>query len=174
MNKMPFFSTLLILLTTLFNSDLSFAQSSGSSQLKFTFIHSLRIPDHYVTVIFKKEKDSINVHAQSLPMAKAEAKWAATKKDYSFNITKAEYDQVIMSIQKISARAIIGGADFTGYDGTSWEIEFGNSDNAVIYRVWTAEYQTETRQLQSFVDACIFIIKTAKLDPKKIYKQKGS
>ncbi|MEX6689710.1 hypothetical protein QTN47_19550 [Danxiaibacter flavus] len=174
MNRISFFSTLIILIVSQFKPQQSFAQSLSTTQLKFTFIHYLRIPDHYVTVVFKKEKDSVNVHAQSLPMAKAEAKWAATKKDYSFNISKAEYDQVILSIQKISAWAIIGGADFTGYDGTSWQIEFGNSDNAVKYSVWSADYQTEARQLQSFVNACILIIQTAKLDPKEIFKQKGS
>lgn len=162
------------MLLVLVKPQLSLAQSRGSSQLKFTFTHSLRIPDHYVTVVFKKEKDSVNVHAQSLPMAKAEAKWAATKKDYSFHISEAEYQKVIISIQRISAWAIIGGADFTGFDGTSWKIEYGNNDNAVTYSVWSAEYQTESRHLQSFVDACTLIIQTAKLDPKEIFKQKGS
>lgn len=58
---------------------------------------------------------------------------------------------------------------FTGNDGKTCEIEFGNYSTAIMYSVWKPDYNAKERHLQSFLDACTLILQIAKLDPDKIF-----
>ncbi len=172
MKRLGTLLTLVVLSGTLFTPKFASSQTATFPQLKFTFQHSLRIPDNYVSVVFTNGLDSVDVHVQSLPKEASEAKWAASKKEYSFRIGKAEYAQIIRSVQRIDQWAITAAADFKGFDGTSWKIEFGDMRKPVIYNVWSADFQTQARHLQPFVDACKFILQVSKLDPQVIFAHK--
>ncbi len=145
-----------------------FGQNNEIYSVKFNFHHSKRIPDNYVSVDFQRYGDSIHVSVKSIPMDSVSLKWKATKREYSFELTLTEFEKVVAAVKKINCTDIAKGLGFSGFDGTVCEIEIGGIGSGITYKVWSPDYGTKERSLQSFLDACTLILVTAKLDPKSI------
>ena len=158
---------LLIMLFTGLTSE-TYGQDHGIYQVKFDFYHSLRIPNHHVSVELQRYGDSIAVHVKSKPMKDQESKWDNTKVDTTFELTKSEFDKIVAVVAKINCSDIVSGLDFTGHDGTSCEITYGSYAAGISYKVWSPDYDTKKRNLEEYLEACKLILVTANLDPKEI------
>ena len=160
-----------ILLTFCFSilSGISFSQDSGIYDIKFKVHHLLRIPNHEVMVELQKHLETYKVHVTSEPLDSLSEKFEETRRDYSFSVTKDEFEKVVKSIKEIDCTSIISGLDFVGFDGILTEITFGNYANGISYKVWTPTHDTKNRNLQSYLKTCQLILKTGKLNPKKIF-----
>lgn len=146
----------------------SFVQDHEIYSVKFSFHHSRRIPNNYVSVNFERYGDSIHVSVKAIPMDTVSLKWKETKQEYSFDLSLTEFEKVVASVKNINCTDITDGLGFSGFDGTVCKIEIGGLGSGIIYKVWSPDYQTKKRNLQAFLDACKLILTTAKLDPKMI------
>jgi len=155
-----------LLSITAFSS--AFGQHNDIYTVKLNFHHSLRIPDNYVSVYFDRYGDSIHVSVKSIPKDTVSLKWKQTRRDYSFELTLTEFEKVVAAVKKINCSDIANDLGSGGLDGTVCKIEIGGIGNGITYKVWSPDYDTKERSLQSFLDACKLILLTAKLDPKKI------
>jgi hypothetical protein len=161
--------TAILLIIVVSITEYAFGQEHEISKLKFSFEHALRIPDHYVTVVFLNAHDSVRVYVTSNPATKVSKKWDKTKRNYSFNISKEEFNKIVTSITQINCSDVLAALTYRGNDGTSCEIELSNYSNAIKYRVWSPNYNTEKRNLHSFLNACKLILLTARLNPDEIF-----
>src|SRR6478735_8448261 len=108
--KAYFKSTLIKLFLLLIGFLSLTAETNGQDQkiyhVKFDFRHSLRIPNHSVSVEFQRFGDSISVHVKSEPMDKMSEKWKKTKLNYSFELAKTEFDQIVIAVRNINCTDI--------------------------------------------------------------------
>ena len=74
----------------------------------------------------------------------------------------AEIDKVVAAVKKIDWKVIKDQVGYSGFDGISCEIEFGNYSSSISYKVWYPDYGP--RNLSTFLEACKTILETAKLD----------
>jgi hypothetical protein len=139
-------------------------------EINFSFTHSRRIPYNYVNINIIKRQDIITIKVKSIPLDTISLKWKYSIIDTTFMLSKHELDILIQSLNKIKSSDIISKLDFIGFDGTSYAIEFGSFDNTVKYKVWSPDYNTIERNLQSFLETCKFFITTAKLNLNDIIK----
>ena len=141
---------------------------SGINEITFNFRHSLRIPDHHVTIHIENYRHEITVKVKSEPLKGYEKEWGHTRIDTTYKITADVFQQLTQSVLLIDGNSIIKRLNDRGMDGTVCEIKFGSFQNAVSYKFWSPQYNTKQRNLDSFLDACKLIIRTGKLDPKEI------
>ena len=159
-------SFLFILLTSLTMS--TYGQDQSIYHIKFDYYHSMRIPNHHVSVEFQRFGDSISVHVVSEPMKGQDIKWGETKIDSTYNLDKSEFDKIVAAVKQVNCSNIIDGLDFTGIDGSTCGLSFGGISTGISYKVWTPDYDTEKRNLNEFMYACKLILRIVKLDPKEI------
>jgi hypothetical protein len=156
----------ILLCTTVFSS--SFAQNNEIYTIKLDIQHSRRIPHNHVSIDLERYGDDIHVHVKSIPKDTVSLEWKSTSRDYLFELTFAEFEKVVSAVKKINCTDIVNGLDVCGFDGITCQIEIGGIGNSITYKVWSPEYQTKERSLQSFLDACILILETSKLGAEKI------
>jgi hypothetical protein len=166
--KTTFLKVLLLLMLFTGLTANTYGQEHGVYQVKFEFYHSLRIPNHHVSVEFQRYGESISVHVKSEPMKDQDSKWNDTKLDTTFELTKSDFDKIVEVVAKINCSDIVSGLDFTGLDGTTCEITYGSYAAGVSYKVWSPDYDTKKRNLEEYLEACKLILVTANLDPKEI------
>lgn len=146
----------------------SFGQKNDIYNVKFKFHHSRRMQDHDVSVYFQRLGDNIQVYVKSMPKDTLSVKWKETKREYSFELNMTEFEKVVAAVKKINCSDITNGLGYSGFDGTTCEIEIGVGGSGITYKVWSPDYETNERNLRSFLDACKLILVTAKLDPQAI------
>lgn len=146
------------------------AQHSDVYDIKFTFQHSMRIPDNLVTVSIERRGNDVTVFVRSIPMEGKDTQWVKTKKEYSFPISLSTFDSIAAAVKAINCSDILNDIGTSGMDGTTCEIKIGGIENGITYKVWTPNYHTKERHLQPFLNACKLILTTGKLDADKILK----
>lgn len=146
----------------------TYGQDHGVYQVKFDFYHSLRIPNHHVSVEFQRYGDSISVHVKSEHMKDQDSKWNDTKLNTTFEMTKSDFDKIVEVVAKINCSDIASGLDSTGRDGTTCEITYGSYSSGISYKVWSPDYDTKKRNLEEYLEACELILVKANLNPKEI------
>jgi hypothetical protein len=106
-------SFLFILLTSLTIS--SYGQAYSIYHVKFDYYHSMRIPNHHVSVEFQRFGDSISVHVVSEPMKGQDIKWDETKIDstlpINYHVTNQNDKQAMTAMVK-EAIDIVGNNTF--------------------------------------------------------------
>jgi hypothetical protein len=153
--------------TSVSNLNLSYSQN-GIKEISLTFNHSRRIPHNDVKIQIEKRLNVVTVKVKSEPLLTTEKKWEHTRIDTMFKIPIEVFKQLEQAVLLIDGNNIVKGLDFTGMDGTTCKIKFGNYANAVTYQVWAVNYDTQKRKLGNFLEACKLILKAGKLDPKEI------
>jgi hypothetical protein len=149
------------------NLSLTYTQS-GIDEISLRFNHSMRIPHNEVTIQIVERQDAVTIKVKSEPLLTTEKKWEHTRIDTMFKISIEVFKLLEQAVLLIDGNNVVKGLDFTGMDGTTCEIKFGNYANAVTYQVWAVNYDTQKRKLESFLEACKLILKAGKLDPKEI------
>jgi hypothetical protein len=145
-----------------------FGQKNDIYSVKFNFFHSKRIPDNHVSVEFERSGDKIQVSIKSIPKDSVSLEWKKSKRKNSFELSLIEFNKVVAAIKKINCSDIVNNLGNSGFDGTDCEIVMGGLRSSISYNVWSPNYDTKERNLQSFLEACKLILLTAKLDPNKI------
>ena len=159
-------SFLFIFLTSLTIS--TYGQDHGIYHVKLDYYHSIRIPNHHVSVEFQRFGDSISVHVVSEPMDDQDSKWNETKIDSNYKLNKSEFDKIVEAVKQVNCSDIASRLDFTGLDGSTCKLSFGGISSEISYKVWTPNYDTEKRNLSEFVNACKLILRIVNLDPEEI------
>jgi hypothetical protein len=160
------FSFLFIFLTSLTIS--TYGQDHSIYHVKFDYYHSMRIPNHHVSVEFQRFGDSISVHVVSEPMHGQDSKWDETKIDSNYKLNKSEFDKIAEAVKQVNCSDIASGIDFTGLDGSTFKLSFGGISSEISYKVWTPNYDTEKRNLSEFMNACKLILRIVNFDPEEI------
>ena len=130
------------------------------------FNHSLRIPNHHITVEIIDRKNEVAVDIHSEPM-NADQKWEHTKKDTTVFISKDQF-KILRSKTKKLKEIDVGKACRIGTDGTSCAIKIGGFGNSITYKFWSPDYSTSKRGLENFVQLVKDILQLAGFDPKEI------
>jgi hypothetical protein len=159
-------SFLSLLLTSLTIS--TYGQAPNIYHIKFNYHHSKRIPNHHVSVEFQRLGESISVHVVSEPMKGHDSKWDETKINSTYKIDKSEFDKIAAAVERVHCSDITNRLDFTGLDGSTWELSFGGISTRISYKVWSPDYETEKRNLNEFIKACKLILRMGKLNPEEI------
>lgn len=134
--------------------------------IAFDFRHSLRIPNHTVSVEIITRQNEVIVKVKSYPMKDAE-QWKNTIVDTSFTIDKDKF--IELTNKAVDLKGIdLKKAAISGEDGTECSIEFGSFGNTITYKFWSPDYETNKRGLFKFVDLCKELIKVGGLNPKEI------
>ncbi len=163
----PFLSSILAMLICF----CSYGQQAFTSVVNFEFTHSLRIPNHRITIDIAHiiDTDTVIMHVRSSPM-NDDREWVHTKVDTTYIISSEEFNllkELVFSISSEDIKgAMIGGG---GTDGTICRISFGDSQNQIIYQVWTPDYDVKKRKLERYMEVCKMILKMAGFRPKKIF-----
>lgn len=140
------------------------AQQNDIYFVKFEFNHSLRIDNYHVLVELQRRGNDITVHVVTEPMEG----YDGTKRNYQFELSKAEFDEVCAGVKQIDCKDIVNDLGTLGLDGTICEIEYGSYATAISYKVWSPDLDTRKRNLTPFLNACKLILETGKLKPKEI------
>jgi hypothetical protein len=157
-------SFLLLTLTSV----ICFAQQTNDKidYLAFNFSHSLRIPNHIVSVEIIKRQMEVMVQVKSTPMNDDKG-WKSTIVDTSFTIDKTKFIELankVVGFNKIDLTKAMAG----GLDGTECTIEFGTFGSTVAYKFWSPDYDTNKRDLSDFLSLCKTLIETGGFEPKEI------
>ena len=134
--------------------------------IKFAFWHSLRIPNHTVSIEIIKRQSEFIVKVKSTPM-NDDIKWKYSKVDTSFYINKNKFIELSKKTSELN-KINLNKAIVRGIDGTECTIEFGNYGNTISYKFWSPNYDTEKRELVHFLNFCKILIETGELKPKEI------
>ncbi|WP_162127680.1 hypothetical protein [Flavobacterium phycosphaerae] len=168
MKKLKIVITFLLVI----NSVHTFSQQTNKSinYICYRYSHSMRIPYSEVTIeIFKKQKYAI---------VKVRSKAANNDKQWEYSKIKNEFKVDLKTFEKLTKKLVplqtIELDKGMGFDGTNSEIEFGNGNKNFKYNAWTPELNTDKRGLNYFLDCCKELILLGKLDPKEIFREKGT
>ena len=148
----------------------SFGQD-GIFDIEFHYSNALRVQDHYIDIEISRHRDDFELHLRTKALSDSKD-WAKENIDTTFSITKEQFQNVIASIQKISCAAIIKEVETfgIGHDGNICEIVYGSFNNAITYKVWTPNSDTNKRGLTDFYNCCVLIAKTAGLKSTILFK----
>ena len=94
---------LLIILWWLLPSD-AIAQTN-IERIKFELIHSLRIPDHIVTIEMTKKEKIAFIRVTSNPMNDSK-QWRHTAMDTSYSLDTSRFSKIVTLLQEISKNDI--------------------------------------------------------------------
>lgn len=139
--------------------------------IRLEFSHSLRIAFNNLEIAlmlyYGNKNDNIKVIAKSTPLYD-DGSFQKSIIDTSFLIDRTEFQKIIGLIKNISANEIFS-QETLGDDGSTCRICFGTHQNYVSYSVWSPDYNTKERRLESFMLAFKTIIELAKIDPENIF-----
>lgn len=168
MKKVKIILTFLLIINSLF----AFSQQPNNSikYISFHFYHAMRIPYSEVTIeIFKKKKNAI---------VKVNSKAADNDKEWDYSRINNKFEIDLKTFEELSNKIVtlqtMNFQDDNGADGNTCIIEFKNGNQNFKYNVWTPDYNTEKRGLTYFLEQCNELILLGKLDPKEIFRKKGS
>lgn len=160
---LPFFMLILVFLSLACTAQKS---NDKIDYIAFDFSHSLRIPNHTVSIEIIERQNEVVVNVKSYPMKDAE-QWQSTIVDTSFTIDKDQFIELINKAKDLK-KIDLAIATLNGLDGTECSIEFGTKGNTTKYKFWTPDYETNTRGLSDFLDLCKELIKVGGLNPKDV------
>jgi len=135
----------------------------------FEFTHSLRIPDHHITIDMNDrpwtKSGTVEVRAVSEPMLGHG--WQETARDTTFTISIAEYERVAQAVNEIKVPKLQTlDTRSIGTDGYTCVIEYGDLQNSVAIEVWVPR---EGKGPHGYYAACKLILETGGFDPEKVF-----
>jgi uncharacterized protein YqgV (UPF0045/DUF77 family) len=139
--------------------------------ISLDFYHSLRIPNNHVSIkIENMNGKDVKIRVKSEPVEKYRQKWIHTIIDTTFNVSFSDFSKAVDKFKRVLSSDVcdVSVHDGMGADGTTFKLEYGNTNSSASYRVWTPNYMTEKRKLNKFVDCCETIIKLSDLKIKII------
>ncbi|MBF4506149.1 hypothetical protein IRZ83_05660 [Flavobacterium sp. JLP] len=111
-------------------------------------------------------KDSAMVFVESRP-ANNDPKWNYRKIEKFITIDLKTFQRLTdeaISLDKIN----IEKAYLDGFDGSTWEIQFGSKGKNKGYRFWAPKLDTQKRGLSEFVNLCEQIVHVSDLKKEEI------
>ncbi len=159
---------IVLIFLLIFSTGVVFGQRKNDkiTYIKFDFWHSLRIPNHTVSIEIIKRQSEVVVKVKSTPR-NDNIKWKYSKVDTSFYISKNKFIELSMKTSELN-KINLNKALVSGKDGTECTIEFGNYGNTISYKFWTPDYNTEQRGLKYFLNLCETLIETGGLKINEI------
>jgi hypothetical protein len=150
-------------------SRLPFNKDRVHGCLRFEFTHSLRIPDHHVTVdLFERpwiRTDGIEVHAVSEAMVGHG--WEEMARDTTFLVSEKEFERLLEAVGRIEVPKVRSTDDLSvGCDGYHSVVEYGDLQNSVAIKIWAP---SERRGPVGYFVACKEFLKLGGFDPEKIF-----
>ncbi|MFW0736620.1 hypothetical protein [Flavobacterium sp.] len=145
-------------------------QESKIDEIEFSYSSELRIPYNKVNINISKtpSNDSAIVLIQSKPLFDT-PKWAYSKIDTFFKIDHKAFEKLVnatASLDKID----MDKAQRSGFDGSTWKIEFGSKGKNESYRFWSPTSQTKERGLDRFIQLSEHVMEISKLKKEEILK----
>ena len=134
--------------------------------VNFEFTHSMRIPNHKVSIRIIKRINETEVIVHSDPMNN-DPKWLKTKINKRFKIKANVYNKLSKNLLILNKINFVKAA-CNGKDGTTCSIEIGKLGASKTYTIWSPDYDTQNRELVEYLKLCKQIISIGKLDPKDI------
>jgi hypothetical protein len=141
--------------------------------ISLDFFHSMRIPNNHVLIKIENMNGiDLKMIVKSEPIEKYRQKWIHTVIDTTFNVSFSDFSKAVNTFKKILSSDVcdVSVHDGMGVDGTTFKLEYGNTNSSASYRVWTPNYKTEKRKLNQFVDCCETMIKLSGLENKDLFK----
>ena len=137
-------------------------------EIKFSYESGLRIPYNVVKINISRMStgDSAVVFIESRP-ANNDPQWEYSKIEKFVIIdfkTFNKFAEIATSLDKIE----IEKAYRQGYDGSTWEIQFGSKGKNKSYSFWSPKSNSKERGLSKFVALCEEIVEVSKLNKKEI------
>ncbi|BDD10815.1 hypothetical protein FUAX_32470 [Fulvitalea axinellae] len=133
----------------------------GISYIAFRLDHSMRIPNHSVTVEIINRRKDVEVNVISIPKTD-DIIWQQTAVDTTFNISKKKFETIANKVRTLRG-VDLEKSIVTGLDGYRSSIEFGSYQNKITYTFWSPNLNTKERGLSDFLNLCKDIIKVGKL-----------
>ena len=90
-----------------------------------------------------------------------------TNIDTSYSVSSNDFFKIENAVTKISS-VDIEAAQLRGLDGVTCTIEFGQDRNLTSFTIWSPDSNTKERKLRMFLRACKLLLRTAKLNDRKI------
>ena len=114
----------------------------------------------------------VKMRVKSEPIEKYRQKWNHTIMDTTFNVSFSDFSKAVDKFKRILSSDVcdVSVHDGMGVDGTTFKLEYGNTNSSASYSVWTPNYMTEKRKLNPFVDCCKTMIKLSGLENKDLFK----
>jgi hypothetical protein len=137
------------------------------------FFHSLRIPNNHISIKIENMNGiEVKMRVKSEPLEKYRQKWNHTIMDTTFNVSFSDFSKAVDKFKRILSSDVcdVSVHDGMGVDGTTFKLEYGNTNSSASYSVWTPNYMTEKRKLNPFVDCCKTMIKLSGLENKDLFK----
>lgn len=134
--------------------------------VNFEFTHSMRIPNHKVSIRIIKRINETEVIVHSDPMNN-DPKWLKTKIYKRFKIKPNTYNKLSKNLLILN-NINIDKAACDGKDGTTCSIEIGKLGASKTYNIWSPDHETKNRELVEYLKLCKQIIIIGRLDPKVI------
>ncbi len=90
-----------------------------------------------------------------------------TNIDTIYSVSSNDFFKIENAVTKISSDDI-EAAQLTGLDGVTCTIGFGQDRNFSSFTIWSPDSNTKERKLGMYLHACKLILKTAKLNDRRI------
>ena len=121
----------------------------------------------------RKRLDELLVNAKSLDdtMKVLNDPSFSNTKDTTFFVPIAEFDVIESLLLAVNSQDVSKSLGMQGHDGNTSEVEFGNVDNTIKYKVWSVTYGTKKRGLETLLKSMNQILLTAHIKPKDIWRQ---
>jgi hypothetical protein len=162
------FLSVIILIIFLSCQKIELPAHSQIDEIEFIYLSSRRIPYSEVRINIRRRpnKDSALVFIESRP-ANNDPKWNYSKIEKLITIDLKTFQKLTdeaISLDKIN----IEKAYLDGFDGSTWEIQFGSKGKNKSYSFWSPKLDTQKRGLSEFVDLCEQIVQVSVLKKEEI------
>lgn len=132
------------------------------------FLHSLRIPNHHVSVEIRNQGGELLVHTISNTRGK-DSIFNHTKIDTLFSISFEPFLKTVVLIEILDTVAVQQNIEVDGLDGNACTVSFGNAEKSTSYSIWSPDFDTDDRNLRTYLNLCYQILMVGGLEPDEIF-----
>jgi hypothetical protein len=145
-------------------------------QINLEVNHSLKNDNHIRVSLYQQDSSKFVIGIKSFPVLKSEDYLTWVKRDFDtlIIIRKEDFNQIAEMSMSLSSSKILKGTNpsnaMVGNDGITVNLELVVTMDKVSYSIWCPMYNTNERNLKSFLAICNKVLLLAKLKPKEILK----
>jgi hypothetical protein len=91
--------------------------------------------------------------------------------DTSFSLSIIEFQRIVSMLLALDTKSLSKAVELRGKDGNSSSIAYGNSESMTRFNVWSPDYKTKKRGLETLLNSMNQVLLTAYIKPKDVWGQ---
>lgn len=136
--------------------------------VKLDIRHSLIINRRSLKIELEQRHEQITAHVKSYPAPTRNLHLENAIIDTTFDISQEGFDLLMKELSKINTREIFNHFNIMGADGSTYQLEYGNSFNSIKITAWSPDYLTKKRKLNQYLAVIERLIEMVMFDPNEV------